>query len=61
MGNHDHLGNASAQIEYTKHSSRWILPDYNYSISIKTNNGDQDLIHIIMCPSLPSISEYELS
>ena len=48
MGNHDHLGNASAQIEYTKHSSRWILPDYNYSISIKTNNGDQDLIHIIM-------------
>jgi tartrate-resistant acid phosphatase type 5 len=48
MGNHDHYGNASAQIEYTKHSSKWILPDYNYSISIKTNNGAQDLIHILM-------------
>ena len=25
-----------------------ILPDYNYSISIKTNNGAQDLIHFLM-------------
>ena len=48
MGNHDHYGNASAQIAYTKHSSRWILPNYNYSISIKIDNGAQELINIIM-------------
>ncbi|CAF0804277.1 unnamed protein product [Brachionus calyciflorus] len=47
MGNHDHYGNASAQIEYTKQSDNWILPSYNYTIDIKTKQGD-NLISILM-------------
>jgi hypothetical protein len=30
-GNHDDYQNASAQIEYTKHSSRWFFPHFYYS------------------------------
>jgi tartrate-resistant acid phosphatase type 5 len=52
LGNHDYLGNASAQIEYTKHSKRWILPNYNYSVNINTNNGDTNLIHMLMIDTI---------
>lgn len=38
-GNHDHYGNASAQIEYMKHSKRWIFPNYNYSISVENEKS----------------------
>jgi tartrate-resistant acid phosphatase type 5 len=34
MGNHDHRGNATAQITYTNKSQRWILPSYNYTINV---------------------------
>lgn len=30
-GNHDHYGNASAEVEYTKLSQRWYMPDLYYT------------------------------
>lgn len=33
LGNHDHSGNAAAQVEYTKRSTRWRMPAPFYSFS----------------------------
>ncbi|KAH7701310.1 Ser/Thr protein phosphatase family protein [Aphelenchoides avenae] len=34
-GNHDHLGNVSAQVLYTQHSSRWTFPSLYYKLGYK--------------------------
>ncbi|XP_070564011.1 tartrate-resistant acid phosphatase type 5-like isoform X2 [Ptychodera flava] len=53
-GNHDHNGNISAQIEYSKRSERWNFPDTNYSkvFDIPHSNSTMLLVMIdtvILC------------
>lgn len=38
-GNHDHIGNVQAQIDYSKHSPRWNFPDYYHSVSKTAPDG----------------------
>ncbi|XP_029850269.2 tartrate-resistant acid phosphatase type 5-like [Ixodes scapularis] len=42
-GNHDHDGNVSAQIAYTKKSKRWYFPNYYYKKNYKIPGSDGTL------------------
>lgn len=39
LGNHDYIGNIQAQIDYSKISKRWNMPDYYYHIDKKIDGG----------------------
>ncbi|KAL3870035.1 hypothetical protein ACJMK2_042652 [Sinanodonta woodiana] len=47
-GNHDHNGNVSAQIAYSKKSTRWNFPNYYYllSFAIPGSNAKVDIVMI---------------
>lgn len=43
FGNHDHLGNAYAQIEYSRLDPRWAMPDSFYAFSESIPGGGEAL------------------
>lgn len=45
-GNHDHFGNVSAQVEYTKHSSRWYFPSLYYKKTVEFNHTKIEFLQI---------------
>ena len=47
-GNHDHYGNASAQIAYTAKSGRWYMPDYYYTEVLQQNIYKGPYFHVKM-------------
>lgn len=54
LGNHDHYGNASAQLSYSEQSKRWIFPNFNYTIGIGPRPGKVQVMilfidTILMC------------
>jgi 3',5'-cyclic AMP phosphodiesterase CpdA len=56
LGNHDYKGNPQAEIDYTKISRRWHMPDRYYSIRKKIN--DSVSARLIFLDTPPLIDEY---
>ena len=50
-GNHDHKGNVSAQIAYSKVDSRWNFPDYYYKLQFGIP-GSKMLVDIVMIDTI---------
>ncbi|XP_019850709.1 PREDICTED: tartrate-resistant acid phosphatase type 5-like isoform X3 [Amphimedon queenslandica] len=46
-GNHDHYGNASAQVAYTQKSSRWYMPDLYYTETFKLNDSNGTTVQMV--------------
>jgi tartrate-resistant acid phosphatase type 5 len=56
LGNHDHMGNLYAQIDYAKEHTNWILPDTYYSKVLKINENSD--LRILFLDTSPFIEEY---
>lgn len=57
-GNHDHFGNVSAQVAYTKYSKKWHFPDLYYKLSFNMKNATVDILMIdtiILCGNTADI------
>jgi tartrate-resistant acid phosphatase type 5 len=56
LGNHDYVGNVCAEIEYTRFSKRWKMPDRYYAHTEKINDTSEVLfLHI---DTSPFIADY---
>ena len=56
LGNHDHMGNIYAQIEYGKKHANWIMPEAYYSKQFKIDKNDS--VHILFLDTSPFLEEY---
>lgn len=56
LGNHDYQGNVQAQIDYSKVSRRWNMPNRYYSKTISLENGDKLLM--VFMDTNPFIDSY---
>uniref|UniRef100_A0A8R1HRR5 Tartrate-resistant acid phosphatase type 5 n=1 Tax=Caenorhabditis japonica TaxID=281687 RepID=A0A8R1HRR5_CAEJA len=45
-GNHDHFGNVTAEVEYTKHSDKWYFPALFYKKTVEFNGTHIDFVMI---------------
>ena len=47
LGNHDHNGNAAAQVEYSSRSSRWRMPASYYTFTLPLDGGGYAQIFVL--------------
>lgn len=57
LGNHDHVQNPLAQVEYSKISKRWNMPNRYYSLNIQL--ADQTEILMLFLDTSNFISDYD--
>jgi len=60
-GNHDHYGNVSAQIEYSKVSPRWNFPDYNHNHVFEWMEGEESYsLEVIMIDTVNLVGMHQV-
>jgi len=59
MGNHDHLGNPRAQIEYVDPDERWTFPSLFYKVRYELN--DQTSVDFFMLDTYTLVENYAVS
>ncbi|MEQ8767392.1 MAG: tartrate-resistant acid phosphatase type 5 family protein [Planctomycetota bacterium] len=57
LGNHDHKGNAAAQVEYSGHGERWRMPAPYYTFNRELENGLRVAFFAIDTTALGSCDE----
>jgi len=58
-GNHDHYGNYTGEIEYSKHSTRWNYPDKWYTFSASAGSKSVQFISIDTVLAAGNVADQE--
>lgn len=58
LGNHDYKGNPQAQVDYSKISRRWHMPDRYYSRKFMIDDDSTNKVLIAFIDTSPFISQY---
>jgi tartrate-resistant acid phosphatase type 5 len=58
LGNHDYKINPQAEVEYSKKSSRWIMPSRYYSVKMPLNGDTNSKVLFVFMDTSPLIDKY---
>ncbi len=61
LGNHDYKGNVQAQVDYTKLSRRWHMPERYYSKKFMIDDDSTQKVLIVFTDTSPFVAQYYVS